>query len=77
MKMRWYNILGIIGVILFVIAMVNMRMTDWKAGILRYEGFLPQPFDVLFIVIPVFLWLIWMGASIESEVKRIKKVEVR
>jgi len=47
-------------------------MTDWKAGILRYEGFLPQPFDVLFIVIPVFLWLIWMGASLESEIDRRK-----
>jgi uncharacterized integral membrane protein len=68
--MRWYTVFGIIGIILFVIAMINMRMTDWNSCILRYEGFLPQPLDVLFIVIPVFLWLIWMGASLECCIER-------
>lgn len=74
---KWYNIMAVIGIILFIIWIINIRMTDWKSGILRYEGFIPQPWDVIILIFVVFMSLIYIGASIESGVKRIKNIEER
>ena len=71
--MKWYNVMGIVGLVMFVIFWVNHSMTNWKAGVLIYEGFIPQGWDMLFLIIPIFLFLIYIGASIENGIERYKK----
>ena len=70
--MRWYNLMGLIGVAMFILFFINQSFTDYTAGILQYNGFIPQGWDVFMLVVSVFIFLIWMGASFKSEVDRKK-----
>ena len=71
---KWYSILGLIGWSSLILFLSNMFCTDYSAGILIYNGFLPEG-DYL-LLLP-FIWLvlnlIWMGATIEDSFGR--KVE--
>ena len=68
--MKWYNILGLIGLVMFIIFCINHSFTNYSACVLIYNGFIPQGWDMLFIIIPVFMFLIYIGAMIENGIER-------
>jgi len=67
--MKWFNIMGLIGLIMSIIFWINHSFTDYSAGILIYNGFIPEGWDVLFLIVPLFMFLIYIGAMIENGIK--------
>ena len=68
--MKWFNLMGLIGLIMFIIFWINHSLTDYSAGILMYNGFIPKGWDMLLLIIPIFLFLIYLGAMIENGIER-------
>ena len=66
MEMRWYSWMEGFAVITFIVWIINNSLTDYSAGILIYNGFLPEFFVLLFPLIFTFLSLVYIGALIES-----------
>jgi len=66
MKMRWYSWMEAFAVIVFIVWIINHSLTDYSAGVLIYNDFLPEFCVVMFPLIFTFLTLVYIGASIES-----------
>jgi len=68
--MKWYNIVGIIAVVFIALFMVDVGMQDNESCCTPEDVFIPNHISILFPVLFLILIMIWMGASIESEIKR-------
>ena len=65
MKWKWFSYIELISIFLFLLFFCNMGMTDWSAGIVQYNGFIPQPWDVLIVIFAVFMLCFCLGAETE------------
>lgn len=69
MKIKWYHIIGIIGTIFLIISIIDISLQDNKRGTIE-DVFIPNTISVIFPILFLIFIMIWLGASIENEVKR-------
>jgi len=68
--MKWFNLLGLFTFINMVISFANIYCTDYTAGIIHYQGFLPEYLSFFLIILFIVSGLIYFGAYIENNIDR-------
>lgn len=74
---RWYHIISIIGWILLALFMIDMGLQDNESCCTPEDVFIPNGITIFFVMIWLIFEMIWLGATIESGVKRVKNIEKR
>ena len=70
---KWFNVVGLIGVFFFALFIVDvMVLVDNSSCVSVPDVFIPNIVSLFFPIIFLSSSFIWMGASIESDIKRRK-----
>ena len=76
-QIRWYHIISLIGWILLSLFMIDIGLQDNESCCTPEDVFIPNGISIFFVMIWLIFEMIWLGATLESGVKRIKNLTIR